>query len=265
MLLNLASAQKDLGCEPIVGVIRNEHLPHIEVAEEARKRGLQVEIFNCSGRFDRKPLAAIRDFLRAANVSLAHGHGYKSDFYGYFSTKPLGLPFIATCHLWTGASPTIRLYEYLDSLILRRTERVVGVSDAIAHRLRDSGIPRSKISVIYNGTDLPETRNFQSTLRQELGVGDRVIVGTVGRLEEQKGLEYFIMAAKEVLAEFPEVIFVVAGEGTLRHRLERMISALGLASSVLLLGRRTDMAGVYASIDLFVLASIDEGMIMMIL
>jgi glycosyltransferase involved in cell wall biosynthesis len=265
MLLNLASAQKRLGCKPVIGVFENKHTPHVELARVANEQGLTVEVIPCRGRLDLKTIHILRRSIRNSGVSLVHGHGYKSNLDGFFSSKPLGVPFVATCHLWTGASLTIRLYEYLDSLILRKATRVVAVSDAIADCLHKAGIQRDKISVIYNGTDLPARTKCQPTVRQELRVGDRVIVGTVGRLETQKGIEYFIAAAKEVLSEFPQVLFVVVGEGSLRSKFQRMIIDLRLSSNLLLLGRRNDMAGVYASLDLFVLASIDEGMPMTIL
>jgi len=265
MLLNLASAQKRIGCEPIIGVFRNEHLPHIEVAEEARSRGLQVEIFNCSRRFDHKPLGTIRKVLRKEDISLVHGHGYKSNLYGYFAASALGLPFVATCHLWTGASLAIRFYEFLDSLILRRAHKVVGVSDAISNTLCKSGLSPEKVSTIHNGTDFSLCGDASPTLRRELGIGERVLVGSVGRLEEQKGFEYFLRAARGVLSEFPKTLFLVVGAGSLRSRLEDLIHELGLKTSVLLVGQRNDMPGVYASLDLFVLASIDEGMPMTIL
>lgn len=265
MLVNLASAQKRLGCEPVIGVFRNKHLPHIEVAVEARSRGLQVEILDCSGRFDHKPLGTIRKVLQKENISLVHGHGYKSNFYGYFAAKALGLPFVATCHLWTGASPTIRFYEFLDSLILRRAHKVVGVSGAISDSLRKSGLSPEKVLTIFNGTDFSQHGDSSPTLRRELGIGERILVGSVGRLEDQKGFEYFLRAARQVLSEFPETLFVVVGTGSLRSRLEGLIQELGLGSNVLLVGQRNDMPGVYESLDLFVLASIDEGMPMTIL
>lgn len=265
MLLNLAVAQKRLGCEPIVGVLRNQHLPHTEVAEEARSRGLRAEIFECSGRFDRKLSRAIQSVLRKEDIPLVHTHGYKSNFYGYFSAKALGLPFVATCHLWTGASPAIRFYEFLDSLILRRAQRVVGVSDAISNALCKSGMPPEKVSTIHNGTDFSLCAGASPTLRMELGIGERILIGSVGRLEEQKGFEYFIQSAREVLAELPQALFVIIGEGSLRSELEGLTRQLGLENNLLLLGKRDDMPGVYASLDLFVLASIDEGMPMTIL
>jgi glycosyltransferase involved in cell wall biosynthesis len=198
-------------------------------------------------------------------VSLVHGHGYKANLYGFLSAKALGLPFVATCHLWTGASPAIRFYEFLDSLILRRAHKVVGVSDAISNTLRKSGLSPERVSTIHNGTDFSHYAEASPTLRTELRVGERILIGSVGRLETQKGFEYFVQAAGEVISEFPQALFVIIGEGSLRSKLEGLIRQLGLESHVLLLGQRNDMPDVYASLDLFVLASIDEGMPMTIL
>jgi glycosyltransferase involved in cell wall biosynthesis len=265
MLLNLASAQKRLGYDPTIGVFRNALHPHLEIADEATRRELSVVVFDCNGRFDRRLTRSIEEFVCDRAISLVHGHGYKSDLYGYLSARAAGIPFVATCHLWTGATLPIRLYEFLDSLILRRAQAAVGVSDAISQIVQRSGVPRANISTIYNGTDFSRFKSAAPSLRVELGIGDKLLIGTVGRLEEQKGIEYFIRASAEVLAEFSEALFVVVGEGSLRPRLNALIRQLGLQSKVLLLGQRNDMPGVYSSLDLFVLASIDEGMPMTIL
>lgn len=265
VVLNLTAAQKDLGHEPVIGVFHNRHRPHLELAVEAKKRGLPVEIFACNGRFDRAAVRAIRNFMAANSIEVVHTHGYKSDLYGCFAAKRLGTAFVATCHLWTGATRSLRFYEFLDSVVLRSAHKVVGVSDAITEALSQSGIPKAKLTTVYNGTNLLRPNPGSPSLRQELGIGDRLLVGTVGRLETQKGIEYFVRAAREVLSEFPEAQFVIIGEGSLRSLLRDLICDLNLDSYVHLLGERTDMPDVYASLDLFVLASIDEGMPMTIL
>jgi|SRR5712664_277431 len=265
VLLNLACAQERLGNETIVGVFENRRAPHTEIVAEAKSRGLQVEVFSCSGRLDRKPLEAIRNLIRRRHVSLVHGHGYKSDFYGYLSARHCGVPFVATSHLWTRATPSVRFYEFLDSLILRQAQKVVGVSDAIVQALIKSGVHPAKVSAIYNGTDLSRYAGARPTLREELGIRDRTLIGTVGRLEQQKGLEYLIKASQQALSELPDALVAIVGEGSLRSRLAELLQDLNLESKVLLLGSRTDMPGVYASLDLFVLASVDEGMPMAIL
>jgi glycosyltransferase involved in cell wall biosynthesis len=153
----------------------------------------------------------------------------------------------------------------LDSLFLRRFDAVVAVSDAIAESLQLSGIRESKIRVIDNGIDIPSFAHARATLAEKINKGRSLVVGTVGRLVPQKGLEYFLRAAREVLADFPNVIFVVIGSGPDREKLEHMAMDLAIKQNVLFTGQYTDMPGAYASMDVFVLASIDEGMPMVVL
>ena len=265
MLLNLAAAQKKLGCDPIIGVFHNTRNPHLEIAEAARARNLTVETIVCRGRIDAQTTKTIRDCVRRHETHLVHTHGWKSDMYGYFATKPLSVPAVATCHLWTRKTSAVRVYEFFDSLVLRRMDRVIAVSEAIAKTLRTSGIPESKILTVNNGTDFGDASDIAPSLRQELNCGDRLLIGTVGRLNKQKGIEYFLKAAREVADRYPTALFVVVGEGPERADLEALIGQLSLRDRAFLLGERQDMPGVYASLDLFVLASIDEGMPMTIL
>lgn len=265
VVLNLTAAQKAQGNEPVIGVFRNHHRPNLALVDEARRRGLPVETFDCRGRFDRVTVRALRSFVTGQGIELVHSHGYKSDFYAHMAAKATGAAFVATCHLWTRSTRAVRFYEFIDSLVLRRAGRVVGVSDAISAALLDSGIPKAKLTTIYNGTDLQRFHYVGAPLREELGTGNRLLIGTVARLEKQKGIEYLVRAAQRVISEFPNSLFVVVGDGSLRSSLRDLIKDLGLDAKVRLLGERTDMPAVYSSLDLFVLPSIDEGMPMTIL
>jgi glycosyltransferase involved in cell wall biosynthesis len=159
----------------------------------------------------------------------------------------------------------VRFYEFLDALFLRGFDAVVAVSDVIAESLHLSGIRRSQICVIDNGIDLPFFSQAPATLDEKINKGQKLIVGTVGRLVPQKGMEYFLGAAREILQVFPNVNFVVLGDGPDRERLEQFVIDAGIKENVLFAGVCTDMPGAYASMDIFVLASIDEGMPMAVL
>jgi glycosyltransferase involved in cell wall biosynthesis len=91
------------------------------------------------------------------------------------------------------------------------------------------------------------------------------VVGLVGRLAWEKGVDVFLRAAAEVLVEFPETRFVVVGEGPDQEKLERLIDASLIGESVELLGRREEMASVYASLDVMVSSSRQEGLPMAVL
>ncbi len=89
--------------------------------------------------------------------------------------------------------------------------------------------------------------------------GER-LVGTVGLLRRQKRHDLLVAAAKAVVAEEPDVRFVVAGEGELRGELEELVRAAGLGGRFLLLGQRADVPGLLTELDVFVLSSDFEGM-----
>src|SRR5262249_30604967 len=128
-----------------------------------------------------------------------------------------------------------------------------------------SGTARHRVQTIDNGIDGARFGGATATLRHELGIDDKLVIGAVGRLTPQKGFDHLARAAAEVVNEFSDAVFVVIGEGPERARLEQLTRDLGLSGRFILAGRRSDMAGAYASMDVFVLSSIDEGMPMVVL
>jgi glycosyltransferase involved in cell wall biosynthesis len=265
VVVALGESLERQNCRSVIGVFHNANQQNEELTRQAERRGLTVIQIVCRGRWDREAVRAIRYELESLNIDLLHTHGYKADIYGFLASRRLGLPLISTCHLWTRQTLAVRFYDFLDSLILRRFDAVVAVSDTIAKSLRLSGIRESKIRVIDNGIDLPHFSHAHATLAQKINKGPKLVVGTVGRLVAQKGMEYFLRAAREVLPDFPNVIFVIVGGGPDRTKLEHLAKDLQIEQNVLFSGQCTDMPGAYASMDVFVLASIDEGMPMVIL
>lgn len=259
VVVNLSVSLEQMGCRSLLGVFLNSRNPHTEIADYARHRGLELQLISCKGRIDRSALRTIQSLIEVENIDVLHTHAYKADLYGYAAARKLHLPVVATSHLWTHRTFSIRLYEALDRWVLRRFERVVAVSDAIADTLRNVGISPNKITTIPNGIDLSALCSAQPTLAVEIGQGTKTIVGIVGRLVSQKGPDYFLQAAHTVLATFPQTLFVLIGDGPLRGNLERLARGLGIQDKVIFTGARTDMPGVYASIDILVLPSRDEG------
>jgi glycosyltransferase involved in cell wall biosynthesis len=100
------------------------------------------------------------------------------------------------------------------------------------------------------------TREEIAALRAQLGAApDTVLVGSVGRLVEQKDyptqLSAFAIAAR---AE-PRLRMVLAGEGPLRGAIEAQAAALGISDRIVLIGHWTRVPALLRSLDAFVLAS----------
>ena len=263
----LARDLQQMGHSTRVGIFVNAHQPQIDVANQFEKRGVNVVRIPCRGRADRHAIGTIREIIHSDGADILHTHGYKADIYGCVTGSKFDLPMIATRHghLWTRQTPAICAYEFLDALFLRHFDAVVAVSDVIAEEVRRAGISPLKVMTIDNGIDLSPFVSAPPTLSKEITKGDGLLVGTVARLVMQKGIDYFLRAARDVLKEFPNTVFAIVGDGPDRQQLERLAKGLAIGSNVVFTGPRSDMPSVYASLDIFVLASLDEGMPMAVL
>jgi glycosyltransferase involved in cell wall biosynthesis len=265
VVVNLARALEDSGSRAVVGAFRNSHSVHLEVIDRAQKQGLTVQTFECNGRFDYSVVDRISSFVAESGIDLVHTHGYKADLYGYFAARRAGKPIIATCHNWIGDSLAVRVYEAIDRFGLASFDAVVAVSEAIADRLVEDGVSPPKIVRIHNGIEVTSFVHAFPTLRRDLGWDERFIIGSVGRLSEEKGQDVLIHACSDLLRSNKDVVLVFVGDGPQKTWLKGLASRFGISSQVAFVGNRDDMPGVYASMDLFVLPSRAEGMPMVLL
>jgi len=117
--------------------------------------------------------------------------------------------------------------------------------------------------VVYNGIDVARIdaavdRKPPVRLKQ---LEDRVLIGSVGRLVDQKNYQQLIKAFSSVLEEVPDAHLVLIGDGEKRTELEKEAVAQGIGERVMFMGE-CQRDEVYASLhefDLFVMPSLWEG------
>jgi L-malate glycosyltransferase len=143
----------------------------------------------------------------------------------------------------------------------RRAVRVIAVSQAVAAVLQQDGIPPERISVIHSGIALENLAAQPLSIRARLGLPlTTPIAATVGSLEAEKDHVTLFHAAKLAAERYPELHWVVAGEGAERPALERLRRDLGLEDRVHLLGWLDEPDRLIADADLFVMSSRQEGL-----
>ena len=160
-----------------------------------------------------------------------------------------------------------RLGRRLITTALARASGVFAVAEALKRHAMELGIEESRIRVIGNGVDTDKFRPVpRGEARRQLGLPpDAPILITVGGLVERKGFHRVIECLPELKKSFPDLRYLIAGgagpEGDFGSVLRKMISDLGLADSVHLLGQiapdrlKIPLSGA----DAFVLATRNEG------
>jgi glycosyltransferase involved in cell wall biosynthesis len=265
MLVELARNSTALGCNSYVAAFRDSRHPHIEVVDQARRSGVPAETIPCYGRWDRNVIRRIRLLIAKHRIDLLHLHGYKADFYGMLAAWPSGLALLSTCHSWPSRQLVMRAYAALDRRLLRNFDRIVPVSDSVARILLASGARPDRIKTIPNGVGVKFFDSAPPTLTFEKRWQGKRLIGFVGRLVECKGGAVLLDAAREVVARHPNTMFVFVGEGPQHRAWQAMAERWGIAEHVAMLGVRTDMPGIYASLDMLVLPSFAEATPMCVL
>jgi len=171
------------------------------------------------------------------------------------------IPLITTLHLGKpegggkAFNALVRAYEStIGNFIIRRSDHIITVSDAVARHARRINSYLARLTVIPNGVDTgvfyPETGQNKS----------RQVILFVARLVSNKGPETMIRAASLVLEHHPQAQFVLVGDGPLRTRLQEQADRLGIGHAVQFLGLRYDVPELMRQASVFSRPSTLEGM-----
>lgn len=112
--------------------------------------------------------------------------------------------------------------------LLRRFDRVSTISEAMCDRVLGKGVDAERVGLFPNWVDVRSIAPMAhpSTFREELGLGDDTRVALyAGNLGEKQGLELLVDAAQR-LRDRRDLVFVIAGSGSGRQRLENLAEGL---------------------------------------
>jgi len=218
-----------------------------------------------------KALGQLTRILRDYDAEIVHTHSGKAGLLGRAAAKRLGLPVVHTVHgpSFFRGQPRLPYFTYLaaERWAGKRTDRFITVCDAMADQYAAAGIaPRDRFTTIYSGMEVepfvtpPKPRD---EVRRSLGFSDSdVVVGKVARLFHQKGHEFVIEAAGEIIRRCPAVKFLFVGDGILRESFEQRIAAAGLREHFRFTGLvpPAEVPQLIHAMDIVVHTSLREGL-----
>ena len=230
------------------------------VADEIRAAGSRVVNLDMRSRTDLRVIYRLFKLLRQERVQIIHSYLFHANLLARLVGKLARVPIIISSERTMEMEGRIRLL--LNRLTSPLADRVI----AVARRVRDFavksiGVPSEKLVVIYNSVEISEYQGGVDVarIREELEIDPaHTVVGTVSRLDEAKGIRYFLQAVPEVLIRNSEVSFLIVGDGSQRRELERLARDLGIESRVIFAGYRPDVVKMLAIMDVFVLPSLYE-------
>jgi len=215
------------------------------------------------GRFDPRILGDLVRVAREARAAILHVHGYAAADFGRLAARRVGAALVLHEHF---ADPRMPAYQGLaDRMLARFTDRAIAVSGSTRDFLvRERHVPAKRVRLIWNGAPLaefaPVTLATALATRRELGLpANAPVVGSIGRLSEQKGHRHLLDAAARVLPRRKDTRFLIVGDGDQMGPLRQQADTLGIASSVVFAGHRPDVPALLGALDVFCISSTYEG------
>jgi L-malate glycosyltransferase len=227
------------------------------LAERAAASGVPVHVV--SRGLLRLPAARkVRELLRTGRFSLVHANEAHAVSAAWLAGAHKAVPFVISRRVGYPLGKSRLAHARYEA-----AARIVANSQWVAEQAAASGAPREKLTVVYEGADIPP--RFTSAQRQNARIrwgisGGTPLLGCVGVLLPDKGQEWLIRALAELRKDFPAAKLLLAGDGPCRAQLKLLARELGVADAMIFAGFVTDVENVYAALDVFLLPSFFEAL-----
>lgn len=232
--------------------------------QRLRAQGVEARSLATAGRPGLAEVRALRRVIAQHRPDIVHAFMYQAIQLCRMARRNSPVPFLLV------SSPRVNYRSrswptlLIDRLLKSQDDLLIAECEASRRYLTQRlGYEPRKVKAIYNGVDLaqwPVSRLERQKKRLELRVpaGD-LLVGAVGRLDEQKGHEVLIEAMRLLRGRVPARCAIL-GSGPRREELKALIRRHELEDRVWLLGEQDDVASWLSAFDIFALPSLWEGL-----
>lgn len=196
-------------------------------------------------------------------IDIAHTFQMQSDILAGISARLAGIKKIYSCFESKIVEDNISwckqiFYKISNRLIKDWFVQTVVISEGLKKELIKGNFRNpAKIKVIHLGLPIP--KEFRNYIPNYDKIKQLPVIGTISRLDKEKGISRFISAIPLIMKEIPGARFTITGKGEEEAALKRQVKNLGLEGRVSFNGWSDDIFPFMDNIDIFILPSLREG------
>ena len=250
--------------------VRSEARGDTSFVADMKRVGVPVHVVPMVRRIDplrdARGLASLANLIRGGRFDIVHAHSSKAGFLGRFAAladpkvrviySPHGLYYL-------NFDDPIRfhLFKLTERIQRVRTDKMITLSTGEHRKAVDDGlIDPARAALVENGIDHVKCLS-RAEARSRLDIPpDAIVVGTISRFTPQKAPLDLVTVARELVATHPDLVFAWLSDGEMRSQVEAAIKRYRLQNNVILTGHVEGARELIPAFDVFVLASIWEGL-----
>lgn len=229
-----------------------------------------VPRFNVKNYFEYKK-AWKKFFIGHPEITVVHGHMTSTAAIYLPIAKKAGVKITIAHARSAGVDPGVKgkITNFLRRNLYKKSDyrftcsRLAG--DAVFGDQREE---KRKAKFIPNAIDVDKfafDMNIRESIRQELGIENKFVVGHVGRFAPMKNHSYMLEILEQCMKleqekNLPETVMMFLGDGPLKEEIQQKATEMGIASRILFMGNKKDVYRYYQAMDYFLLPSFYEGL-----
>jgi len=244
----------------------------LDLAERIRAIGVRVRNLGMKTNLP-NPLLVLRlaQWIRESKPDVIHTWMYHANLVGALAARLAGdVPVVWAIH-HSALDPRVdkrrtMLVNRACAFLSRKfAARIVCCSEASLRTHKKLNYAAEKLEVVPNGFDLEQVKpdpTARASVRKELGIpADAILIGIAARFHPHKDHRNFVQSAARLHERMPEIHFLMCGMDITWQNLElaEWIESADIGNWCHLLGPRTDMARLFAGLDIATSSSRSEA------
>lgn len=196
----------------------------------------------------------LSEIIKTEKINIIHTHHRMAAFYTRILIKNKKVRFINTSHNIFYNKKYLTKYAYSKA-------NLVACGNMVKRNLSEYfGLENKDIHVINNAVKEFDNNIVKIPILEELKEKGYYLVGNIGRLSKQKGIEYFIKSIPKIKNSCPMSKYIIVGDGEDKVKLQQLVDELNINEDVIFMGYRSDIQNIISQLDIIVLSSLWEGL-----
>ena len=197
--------------------------------------------------------------LRAGHYDIVHDHGSSSMMAIELTIAKLAGVKNRIAHSHNSNCPNMKVHKLLNPYFRTVYTKALACGQLAGNWL----FGENNFEVLPNGFhtgDFAFSEKERAVVRTKLGVENQLLIGHIGRINEQKNQEYLLDIFKEVAAIRDDAILLIVGTGPDEEKIKSRVKEHPYRNRIILYGETDNPTALYSAMDIFVFPSRYEGL-----